>query len=467
MPTDSALMINDRWMPNWLKFGFVAAFVFFTCWGGAISYWRAPGHNPTAGDLTLYLLGLPVALVLMFFVGYKLIAQRKAVEAPATVPTNAKANADLSRAFALAVIAASLRLPHGASPDELATAIANDKARADLDKELVDDDGFPILSVRSSEAQDEALQEEITDWLALNGMAEVSFSDEQWRALTLASAVTGELAAQAAGFFLPQEKSPLVLELVLILPVEWNAAHRHAATAWLKRLATQCGWPANQIIVPMDLADSGTLTPSAIFTSLVNKAGGRNKPTMTMIVACASTIGDETVSRWLADNALFTSSQPRGQIPGEGAAGVLVTDSQFAQSIEGAAFAKLEAIEEGRHDNAVDESRRIDAGLLGNLVGASLKRADMSPIKVDMVIADTGLRSNRVQELMGYVTAAMPHLDGKDDVLRVGAACGTCGAVPFVTALALGRHYVLERDAKVLCIGNDDAFARCAMLMRA
>ncbi|WP_230026834.1 hypothetical protein [Massilia sp. Bi118] len=460
-------MINDRWMPNWLKFGFVAAFVFFTCWGGAISYWRAPGHNPTAGDLTLYLLGLPSALVLMFFVGYKLITQRKAAEARATAPTSAKANPDLSRVSSLAIMAASLRLPHGTSPEELATAIANDKARADLDKELVDDDGFPILSVRSSEAQDEVLREEITDWLALNGMAEVWFSDEQWRALTLASAVTGELASQAAGFLLPQAKSPLVLELVPVLPVEWNAAHRHAATAWLKQLAAQCGWPANQIIVPKDLADSGALTPSAIFTALANMAGVSNTPTMTMVVACASTIGDETVSRWLAGNALFTSSQPRGQIPGEGAAGVLVTDSQFAQSIEGAAFAKLEAIEEGRHDNAVDESRRIDASLLGNLVEASLKRADMSSVKVDMVIADTGLRSNRVQELMGQVTATMSHLDGKEDVLRVGAACGTCGAVPFVTSLALGRHYVLERDTKVLCIGNEDAFARCVMVMRA
>jgi hypothetical protein len=453
-------------MPNWLKFGFVAALVFFTCWGGAISYWRRPGHNPATGDLIFYLLGLPSALLLIFFVGYKLITQRKTAEAPATVSTAAKANPALPQVSSLAIMAASVRLPHGTSPEELAAAIANDKARADLDKELVDDDGFPILSVRSSEAQDEALQEEITEWLALNGMAEVSFSDEQWRALTLASAVASELAGQAASFLLPQARDPLVLELVPVLPVEWDEARRQVVNAWLKHLAGQGGWPANEIIVPKDLVDLNRLMPATIFSSLGNKAGIGNAPSITMVVACASYIGDGAVSRWAAENSLFTSSHPRGQIPGEGAAGLLVTNLEYAQSIEGATFALLEAIEEGRHETSIDESRRIDSSLLGNLVERSLKRGDIAFGDVDMVIADTSLRSNRVQELMGHTTAAMPHLDGKDDVLRVGAACGTCGAVPFFTALALGRHYVLEHNAKVLCIGNEDAFQRCAMLMR-
>ena len=65
----------------------------------------------------------------------------------------------------LAIIGVSLRLPHGASPEELASAMAGNKARADLDKELVDDDGFPVMTARSSEAVDEVLQEEIAEWL--------------------------------------------------------------------------------------------------------------------------------------------------------------------------------------------------------------------------------------------------------------------------------------------------------------
>ena len=67
---------------------------------------------------------------------------------------------------------------------------------------------------------------------------------------------------------------------------------------------------------------------------------------------------------------------------------------------------------------------------------------------------------------MGLATATLPQLDEDADVLRVGAASGTCGAVPFMTALALGRHHAVERDAPVLCISNEDAYRRCAALIR-
>ena len=51
------------------------------------------------------------------------------------------------------------------------------QARPDLAPELVDDDGFPVTSARSGEAVDEALQEEITEWLMLAGMAELQLGE--------------------------------------------------------------------------------------------------------------------------------------------------------------------------------------------------------------------------------------------------------------------------------------------------
>ncbi|QNA98188.1 hypothetical protein [Massilia sp. Se16.2.3] len=80
----------------------------------------------------------------------------------------------------------ALRSPHGASAEELAAAIADGKARPDLDPELVDDDGFPVMSARSNDAVDEALQEEIGEWLTEQGMAQLRWSEAQWRALTRA-----------------------------------------------------------------------------------------------------------------------------------------------------------------------------------------------------------------------------------------------------------------------------------------
>jgi hypothetical protein len=83
------------------------------------------------------------------------------------------------------------------------------------------------------------------------------------------------------------------------------------------------------------------------------------------------------------------------------------------------------------------------------------------------LVADTGHRSSRVLELMAHVSAELSQLEEVDGVVRIGAGCGTCGDVPFITALALARHYVVERNAPVLCIGNEDPYCRVVALMRA
>jgi hypothetical protein len=83
-----------------------------------------------------------------------------------------------------------------------------------------------------------------------------------------------------------------------------------------------------------------------------------------------------------------------------------------------------------------------------------------------MVVADTAHRSKRVLELMGLSTPAIPQVDAADDIVRIGLGSGSCGAVPFITVLALARHYALERQAPILCVGNEDPYLRSAVLVR-
>jgi hypothetical protein len=100
------------------------------------------------------------------------------------------------------------------------------------------------------------------------------------------------------------------------------------------------------------------------------------------------------------------------------------------------------------------------------LTGRALKRGNVALSDVAMIVADTGHRSSRALELMGHVSAAIPHLDGEDDVVRVGLSSGTCGAVPFISALALARHHALQRQAPVLGISNEDPYRRVVTLIR-
>ena len=286
--------------PAWIKHGLVGGFVFFVCWAIAIAYWRATRSAPTAGELAVCLFAVPLALNGVAWLGARLVLPRVALPA---VPAPAQAAAPAAAAAApelapLAILASALRSPHGASAEELAAAIASGKARADLDPELIDEDGFPIMAARSPDALDAALRTEIAAWLAQNGMAELRFGDAQWRALTMASAVAGDLALGAPAA-LASPDSPLpMLQLVPILPFDWDIDQRCAASLWLCHVVQRSGWPAECIATPAMLpADAGQAASSVVFRRLAQDALEKTTPLAALVIACASHIGQETVDR--------------------------------------------------------------------------------------------------------------------------------------------------------------------------
>jgi hypothetical protein len=133
---------------------------------------------------------------------------------------------------------------------------------------------------------------------------------------------------------------------------------------------------------------------------------------------------------------------------------------------ESSTIAVLDGIEEAHLDSSADETKRVDSSLLGKLSERAFKRSGIDASDVAMVIADTGQRSSRVLELLALKAAGLSRLDETDDMVRVGVASGRCGAVSFFAALALGRHFALERGAPVLCVGNEDSYRRLSVLIR-
>lgn len=184
-----------------------------------------------------------------------------------------------------------------------------------------------------------------------------------------------------------------------------------------------------------------------------------------LVIACASLIGQESIDSLAAQSSLFTSSQSRGRIPGEGAAGLLLTDLKLAHDC-GAEFALLGPVAERRRDTSADDTRRVDSTLLLELAEQLSKAAAVDISQISMVLADTAHRPNRVLELMGLSAPAIPQVDAADDIIRIGLGSGSCGAVPMMTALVLARYYALERGAPILCIGNEDPYLRSAALVR-
>lgn len=458
-------------MPGPLKGGLLAAGVFAACWGGAIWYWRGATGTPGTAELALVLLALPLALVGSMWFGGKLLVKRAAARAAAAPAATAPATAAAPAAAlpALAIVSSALRSPYGASAEELAGAIAGNKVRPDLDAELVDDDGFPVAAARCEEARDEALQEEVGAWLVQNGMPELRFSDPQWRALTLGSSVVAELASRA-GDLLPAEGKPPLLRLLPLLPADWTLEQRRAAGMWFKHLAAGFGWPAAQVALaePEGTAEGAIVPapPAALCTQLAREAARETAPVVALLVACASNIGQDIVDEWASKGILFTSGRPQGLVPGEGAAGLLLTDLRLAQAIEGTLFVLLDPAGEARREASAPARQRAQPALLGELAERAGRHAEAGLAEVAMVVADSGQRQTRTLELMGMVSHAMPELDESEDVFCVGSASGACGDVPFVTALALAQHGALVRGAPVLCLGNEDALHCSAHLLR-
>jgi len=433
-------------------------------------YWRRTQRDPGTGELALTLLVLPLVLLLGFWKANKVaVARDAAYVAGGAKPTAASPAAGAAETASsmtmLAIVATALRSPHGSSAEELAGAIAGNDARADLDQELVDDNGFPVMTARSNDALDEALQDEIAEWLSGQEMPQLHLSEEQWRALILATGVAGELGSRA-GELMPEEGTPPLLQLRVLLPHDWPADLRRAATMWLEHVVSQYGWPVDKIAVPAiaDLAHAPT--PAALLTQLM-PAAARPAPMVAIVVACASLIGQESVDRLAARELLFTSSsQARGQIPGEGAAGLLLTDVEQAQRHGSGDSALLGPLGEQRRDSSADEARRVEATTLLKLSEQIAKAGGIELAQIDMIVADTAHRSNRVLELMALAAPTIPQLDAADDVIRIGLGSGSCGAVPFMTVLALAQLYARERHAPVLCIGNEDPYLRAAALVR-
>jgi hypothetical protein len=321
----------------------------------------------------------------------------------------------------------------------------------------VDDHGYPVLAARVPHIDDSTARTQLAG-------REVPFSDEQWRALGAGDAVVSELALRLAGHpGIEQHNSrvdhrapsPLpVLHLHCAWPADWTAQQRALASGWFAERIGNAGWPADRLAIAPDRGAADDV--AAILARLLADSGA---PLLSLIVACGSHIGTAAIERLANAETLFSARHQQGIIPGEGAAALLLADAVQARLLSGddTPLPALRAVASASRAESADAARRVDAATLHELCVQALAHAHCTPGQVAFIAADADHRTSRVMELMGVVA---PRLDAAADVASVGAACGACDPVTFLTALALAGHVALERNAPVLCIGNLDPYRR-------
>lgn len=439
--------------------------VFGASWVGAVSYWRGTNRMPSTLDLLTWMALLPLALLLAFWIGRRIVAARAAAASPAGAAPAADASPVMPAAPslpALAILASSIRTPHGDAPADLAEAIAAQRARAGLDPELLNDDGYPLFSARADAAVDE-IKIEIDGWRTGAGLVDPCWTPEQWRALALGSAVAADLLLLAAGH--PQllaaddsaRQVPPLLRMYPVMTPEWNEEQRAVASAWLAALALRYGWPAQRLQV-----ESLPAPAPAVLAQLAAHAAAGAEPVFAIVLAFGSRIGEAPVERMAMEGTLFSAANPQGLVPGEAASGLLLADAVQAALFDPAA-PRLQVASAAR--NAQEAGARADTALLRQLAGRLLPEAN-DAAGVSAIFADTGHRSAPLMELMRFAGEALPHLDAGEDLKAVGAACGHCGDAPFLAALALARQHALDTAGAALCVGNEDPLQRTAALVR-
>jgi hypothetical protein len=479
---------------QWLRNAVVTSAAFGGSWGASIFYWRETNRVPAVSELVVYLLVLPLLLLGTWWLARKAWTR---VTAPATASPAAGAagavGADAGTAAiapapplppALTIAASALRVPHGDSVSTLRAAVAGNRARPTLDKELSDDDGYPILSARLEDAGDAALRDDLLPWLQARQLDDPRFDQGQWRALAAASAVAAELAAQAsvhiglAPWLEQQEErrqgrlppdsvavpAPPALRLLAMWPDDWQPQQRELAQQWLHHVADEAGWPTALLAPAAAPLTRNDAEAGIVLNELLQRCADTHHPCLAIVIAAGSHLSEANISRLSSQNALYTANQPQGRIPGEGAAGLLLADAATAGRIGGGST--LQALHHGRRLTSADEVRRDTDTSLPDAVNHALQAAQVNGSAITLVAADTGHRTSRVTELMHVVTAAAPQLDPGVDVISAGASCGSCGAVGWLTALALGDAEAQDRNAPVLCISNEDPYHRYAALLR-
>lgn len=439
-------------MGTWIRGGILTMLTFGAFWGGAILTWRGTDRAPSTSDLVTYLVALPLAVLAAVVLVRRFARQQPAADAAAPVATAAPVPTAAVRLPALALVDAAVRTRYGDSVDELAAALDARRARPDLDPELVDDAGYPVMCVRVPSAGDGAWRADAEPWLAAQGHSDVRFGEAQWRALELASGIVAELADAAAR----DAVDGTLLRTVPLAPADWTAAQRTAAGGWLAHVATQAGWEAGTVAVSP--APPGE--PAAAASALLSVLAGQTHadPVLTLLVAFDSRIDQTLVDRMSSDGTLFTAAHPQGLVPGEGAAGLLLADASHPAPT-------LQAASTTRGASA-DAAARVDATDLRRLTQRVLAETALEASAVAAVVTDADHRSSRVLETMALAHDDLPHLDAGIDVRTTGPAFGQAGAVPLLATLALARRQALEDAGTVLCVATNDPIHRSVALVR-
>ncbi len=457
----------------------VACFV----WVGVLWRWQATQRDMSERDIAVYLGALPLtvfALVLLARWAWQggsasAPAGELAVDPAAAVPDARPASDAAERQASLQLLASHLHCAAGKTPAAVCAALEEGKPRPDLDPDLRDDDGLPLLTARIRDLEPEELQLEVLE-AALQAeqpaMAQHTLRAEVRRALAALQApldaCLGALRPWRARLGLddklPDQVSTSTLRLVMLWPPQWNAYEAAVARRWL--LSVVC--------------EAAVVTPARLYEAAPPGEGGwleierlahglerEGRADLVLVTACHSAIGPDSVRRLQSEGRLFTSRTARSPIAGEAAAALVLAPSSWPADADAeSAPVRLHRAAVVLRDKPIDASGRTTAAAAEHCVEQAQATGPFVPANLAAAVHDADQHTPRASEALTTLLGRLPHLQPDADVLQSGALNGQTGIVAPLIVTALAAHRAQALGQPCLALSVDDARLRLALVVR-
>jgi hypothetical protein len=409
------------------------------------------------------------------------------------------ATAEAERSAHVNVLASAVQLRAGTEWLAAQSSIASGACKPELDKQLKDDDGIALFTAPMPELSTDAMADAaaaIATSLAAaepGAWAGYEAPHELLRSLVLmemlAASMQEDIQSQwpALDVPLPSARTkpavpslPPSVSIRVAIPARWSAQSQQLARAWLDQLfdpfieaglkaagqsraMAHSARPAVQLHVhPVDSAEAFWL----LMDQQLLQWQRDKEPGLLWVLTADSMLSDNDATAMSAAGELFSGSNQRGRVPGEGAAALLLSSPAWPAVPDAAPpLARLHRANLLRRDKSADASGRVSPQTLLQSATDALQASGWSAAQVQHLTSDTDHRASRTGEVFETLQELLPHLDTSEQVLRLGVGCGDLGVARLLASAALTASHVHESQQPALVLGAFPAFERFAVVM--
>lgn len=438
---------------SWIGMAVFVLAVFVLVWLVVALRWKATSHVPGGGELVLAGVALPLLIVASVVWIRKGLgashAPREAAAPAAPAPPETTVD-DVSTQWTMALFDSSLRLPAGTTPEETLSAAREGKS-VGLHPDLQRRDSTRVFAgaVASVSTDD-------FDSRLLPPGSTADWSDEQRRALLLAAEAIDELMQRHTVTTTPLSSDPARaasrFNLHLLLPERWRSVAPALAT-WLDIYVERGRWnPGTEKVKIIFVANpaQALLALDALNIDIHQQ----DLPVRHIVLACDSSVSQDTVDALDASGQLHGQNHPGGHVLGEGACALLLGHPLTGTS----RASRIHRVVTSARPAPVDQPDQQQGDTVAHLLDRALVQSAIPGLEMTgcALISDADQRSTRRAEIVNAAQQTWPDSDIRIRCHHLGQANGESGAVLALSALAVaGAHARQEKQPTFVATVSD------------